>query len=535
MSVREVSSLELQVRSYCNTQQTTKFPDRQVPWLSVISRDERIMIALTRIVVSLWLGLILLPRKVTCFYYSMVNTGSELPASILSGRFMQQQDDSDSILLSTANAVLPAQVALSKSAKFARSIRRDRTNRGRSDSDQKINITQQVDAASKPAQLTKNQSTPKVKEVKKKVQQIQQTASGIDFPYESTITALRAYHSIHQDLVIPRRYVVPSETDTDTVFPAEWHGVDLSSTVYNMNWWQRNVKEKPERVAELNTLGFVWGRMQPEWNMILEALITYSTMHGDVLVPNKFIVPHGERAWHKATWGIPLGNCVYRIRARNDFLRGSNADTRREQLDGLGFVWDVHEDRFRKFYTALRHFARLGDCGAYSSGRTKALRVPCSFVVPQSDDWPKELWGFQLGVKCTAVRQKDLYVKSKPDRKLALVDLGFRWSGNADLGWLEVVHAAAIYSRMNKRNLDVPYHFVVPSPPSLVGQSGIISGDDWPWPEHLCGLPLGQRLKDIRVRGAYLSGSDANDRRRQLDALGFNWTPKRGRPKINLD
>jgi hypothetical protein len=228
-----------------------------------------------------------------------------------------------------------------------------------------------------------------------------------------------------------------------------------------------------------------------------------------------------------------LGNSVYRIRARNDFLQGSNAYNRRVQLDGLGFVWDVHEDRFRKFYTALRHFAWLGSCGAFSSGRTKALRVPTSFVVPESNDWPKELWGFQLGVKCTAVRQKELYVKSKSERKQALVDLGFRWTGNADLGWLEVVHAAAIYSRMNNRNLDVPYHFVVPSPPTDVGQSALSSGEDWPWPDHLWGLPLGQRLKDVRVRGAYLSGHVANDRRLQLDALGFNWTPKRGRRKLN--
>jgi len=49
--------------------------------------------------------------------------------------------------------------------------------------------------------------------------------------------------------------------------------------------------------------------------------------------------------------------------------------------------------------------------------------------------------------------------------------------------------------------------------------------------ERLWGLCLGQRLKDIRVKGAYLSGSSGQARRAQLDALGFNWTPKRGRRK----
>ena len=50
--------------------------------------------------------------------------------------------------------------------------------------------------------------------------------------------------------------------------------------------------------------------------------------------------------------------------------------------------------------------------------------------------------------------------------------------------------------------------------------------------EYLWGFPLGQRLKDIRVKGAYLRGESAEMRRKQLDALGFNWTPKRVRKKI---
>ena len=105
-----------------------------------------------------------------------------------------------------------------------------------------------------------------------------------------------------------------------------------------------------------------------------------------------------------------------------------------------------------------------------------------------------------------------------------LEDLGFRWSGNADLGWLQVVHAAAIYSRMNDRKLDVPFQFVVPEPPDDIAEQ-----DSWPWPEYLWGLPLGQRLKDVRLKGAYISGSNGASRRRQLDTLGFVWKPKRGR------
>ncbi len=127
-------------------------------------------------------------------------------------------------------------------------------------------------------------------------------------------------------------------------------------------------------------------------------------------------------------------------------------------------------------------------------------------------------------------------MKNQPDRIAALEEIGFQWSGNASLGWLEVVHAAAIYSQLHGRQLNVPQTFVVPSPAKryyansvtspFVGVTG--TREAWPWPEKLWGLKLGQRLKDIRVKGRYLKGKSANARRMQLDALGFVWKPKRG-------
>ncbi|CAB9517101.1 expressed unknown protein [Seminavis robusta] len=363
-----------------------------------------------------------------------------------------------------------------------------------------------------------------------------QRSNGIDLPYSSTIEALKVYYQIHGDLVMPRRYLVPAEQ----VYPKEWHGVDLASTVYDMKWWLQHVQQQHERVQELNSMGFLWERLQPEWNLVLEALITYSALHGHVMVPGKFVVPYQDTQWPKATWGIPLGNCVYRIRHRDDFLRGDTADSRRDQLDGLNFVWDVQEYRFQLFYTALKHFSDLLE--AARKGNTAALRVPSTFVVPHNDNaWPKDLWGYPLGAKCSAVRQKQLYVKGHPHRQQLLENLRFQWhrgTGNASLGWLKVMHAAAIYSKLHHRNLDVPYSFKVPHPPKNADPEMRVdtctAADDnnvWPWPEYIWGFPLGQRLKDVRQKDAYLKGKSGETRRRQLDALGFNWTPKRGRPK----
>lgn len=92
-----------------------------------------------------------------------------------------------------------------------------------------------------------------------------------------------------------------------------------------------------------------------------------------------------------------------------------------------------------------------------------------------------------VGAKCCAIRQKGLFVKDAPERKAALEEIGFQWSGNASLGWLEVVHAAAIYSQIHGRQLNVPQTFVVPSPSNSSNRISPLSvfggaNETWPWP-----------------------------------------------------
>ena len=427
---------------------------------------------------------------------------------------------------------------------------------------------------------------------------------GLHLPYESTIQVLRTFHKQHGHLVIPRRYTIPSSSSSSSlanVYPREWHNIDIASTVYNMKWWSKHVRSNPDRVKELNSLGFVWERLQSEWNLVLEALVVYKSIHGHVKVPASFVVPYGNEIqnnskldddnnmiiydnddnsddgtsiWPKGTWGIPLGNCVHRIRTRGDFLRNDElAFSRRRQLDGLGFIWDVNEDAFEKFFHALKIFAKLEEKVQFmqsqqyatSNGksgekqkrrvqyqRTKALRIPQRFVVPATkmledgtpNPWPKQLWNYPLGIKCAAIKHKELYVKNNPERQRALQEIGFQMSGNATIGWLNIVWASAIYSKIHgKGTLDVPVNFVVPSAPlstddcSIDKDSNSYDSDDdeWPWPVQLWGFPLGQRLKDVRLKGAHLKDMEsAIARRAQLDALGFVWDPKRGRRKRSL-
>ena len=80
-------------------------------------------------------------------------------------------------------------------------------------------------------------------------------------------------------------------------------------------------------------------------------------------------------------------------------------------------------------------------------------------------------------------------MKGNPHRQKLLENLGFQWkAGNASLGWLEVLHKAAIYSKLHQRKLDIPYGFVVPRPPpdSKPHVDSVTAADNenevWPWP-----------------------------------------------------
>lgn len=233
----------------------------------------------------------------------------------------------------------------------------------------------------------------------------------------------------------------------------------------------------------------------------------YKSLNGNILVPSTFVVPYDDDRWPEACWGISLGSSVYKIRNRGDHLggRNPNAWSRRQQLDALGFVWDVEEMRFSKFISALEHFGKIEQSeqqpkiiSSSSPTHTGALKVPSQFVVPRDSQWPNELWGYRLGERCTQVRQKELYIKGQPRRIKILADLGFYVSGgsSSNLRWLEVVHAAAVYSQMNNGKLDVPTNFVVPAAPRRVAAFSIgdrsdeksdepcvVGSDDaWPWP-----------------------------------------------------
>jgi hypothetical protein len=97
------------------------------------------------------------------------------------------------------------------------------------------------------------------------------------------------------------------------------------------------VKHHPERRAELDALGFVWDDRERRWEEVHAALLAYQEVHGDLEVPQAFVVP-SEAPWPEEAWGVPLGSRVHTIRSQEIFVK--HHPERRAELDALGFVWD---------------------------------------------------------------------------------------------------------------------------------------------------------------------------------------------------
>jgi hypothetical protein len=201
--------------------------------------------------------------------------------------------------------------------------------------------------------------------------------SGINnlLTYSDALSALTMYHGVCGNLIIPRSH-------------------PLSKVVYNFGWWKSHVLGHPSRVLELNELGFIWGRLQSPWNLIVESLLCYKSVHGHLDVPTDYVVNSKYKPcpdYPVATWGVELGVICNNIRSRNFYIGGASGPERVEQLVNMGFVFDKSEALFDKLLRAAKEYkVRQG-------GNIRTLRVPQKFVVPEGgkDGWPEDLGGFR--------------------------------------------------------------------------------------------------------------------------------------------
>jgi hypothetical protein len=158
-----------------------------------------------------------------------------------------------------------------------------------------------------------------------------------------------------------------------------------------------------------------------KWKTNLFALKTYRYIHGNMRIPQRFVVPTDDQRWPKTLHGLNLGYVVDHLRRRRDALAQNHLDA----LEELGFVWRVsHDEKWRKNLLALKTFKDI-----YNH-----VRVPQRFVIPTDDQrWPKTFHGLNLGYLVDHFRKRrDALTPNQLD---ALDALGFIWRVSHDEIW----------------------------------------------------------------------------------------------------
>jgi hypothetical protein len=168
---------------------------------------------------------------------------------------------------------------------------------------------------------------------------------GVDFTkqhrvlnYEDFYAALCVFKALHGHLQIPVEFVVPQgELDFETGqtvgdYPVQSHGAKLGRMLKQV----LRSGEFSQHREELEELGLKYKESMKIYPFIdiYKALQAYKAIHGDLLVPHKFVVPRDvEEEYPVETWGMNLGRIVMNIRHLNTF------PLYRPDLEKLGFVF----------------------------------------------------------------------------------------------------------------------------------------------------------------------------------------------------
>ena len=162
----------------------------------------------------------------------------------------------------------------------------------------------------------------------------------------SLLAALDAYGEQFGHVRVPTAFVVP---DADG-WPEEARGLKLGRQVSGLRAQKKRDTLPQADVAQLEALRFVWDVPEWKWQCVLQSLLAYQELHGDLDVPQAFVV-RSEVPWPEDAWGMKLGHRVSNMRSKEIFVKDHLE--RRAELDAMGFVWDEFERRWEEVRAAL--------------------------------------------------------------------------------------------------------------------------------------------------------------------------------------
>ena len=277
----------------------------------------------------------------------------------------------------------------------------------------------------------------------------------IEQQWEQGFIELSAYHREHGHCLVPQDLITES-------------GYKLGGWASQQRTRLRQKKLPHERKQRLDALGFVWDKLEEQWEKGFRELEAYYREHGHCLVPVTFVTGSG----------FQLGAWI--AQQRKAFGKDNLSDERKERLDAVGLVWDPFEQQWEEGFIELSAYHQEhGHCS-----------VPKRFMTES---------GYKLGSWVAEQRTLHRQKKLSHDRKQRLDALGFVWN-TKDEQWERGFRELRAYYQEHGDCL-VPVTFVTGS-----------------------GFQLGTWVATQRTRLRQKKLS--HDRKQRLDALGFVWNPK---------
>lgn len=134
----------------------------------------------------------------------------------------------------------------------------------------------------------------------------------------------------------------------DCLVPQDWKDKTFGNWVSTQRLSKRNEKLDADKIAMLDSIGFVWNTLDHFWNLRFQDLVAYKEKHGDCLVLN---------AYKKNK----LGSWV--SEQRSSKKNGKIGADRIKRLDEIGFSWDpIGEYWEAQFKKLLAYKEEHGDC-----------------------------------------------------------------------------------------------------------------------------------------------------------------------------
>lgn len=218
-------------------------------------------------------------------------------------------------------------------------------------------------------------------------------------PFETLVNALETYRALNDKEDVPKTFVVPRLED----WPASCQGFPLGARIQAIKTYQRRAEPHPyfdpanvpedvieTRMAQLVELGIKLKKRRAS--------------------PSTSSSSSAADSSSKTKAAAKAAADENKTTSKKKSAKSSDNDsslTDQPKADRTSGAWSTLIEAIKTFKEVNGH-----------------VRVPQQFVVPDEDPWPENCRNLTLGVRVSKMRLTGTYVRDRPERRMALLDLG---------------------------------------------------------------------------------------------------------------